>query len=252
MRERTPYKKRIQVAVNILSEVIKRGREITRSEAIELLRKTYEKQGLQPIRGKAFPPDIYDKELATIYVVGKYGLNLHEEYPDLFERIFYLEEAYERAIDYILKNDYEVARKILKENSITGVIDSNTIARMLRVPLTKFILGFLNEEEFAKILHKTREAVPEEESTVYKYVKFFIAFKLAEMIFKGEVKSKEYKEALKKALAIRIGFPKATPGDEYVKYIAESVFELKEEELENLLRKAEKPSKTPGEEKQYP
>lgn len=250
MKERTPYKRRIQVAVNILSELTKRSKEMTRSSAIELLRKTYEKQGLQPIRGKALPPDIYDKELATIYVVGKYGLNLHEEYPDLFERIFYLEEAYEKAIDYILKSDYETARKILKENSVSGVIDSNTIARMLRIPLTKLILGFLKEEEFAKILNKTMDAFPEEESTVHKYVKFFVAFKLAEMIYRGEVKSKEYKEALKKALAIRIGFPKATPSDDYVKSIAESVFELKEEDLENVLRKTEVSSKTSGEEKE--
>jgi hypothetical protein len=81
MREKYPYKRRIQVAVSILSELSKKAGELTRPQVVEILRRTYEKQGLQPIRGKALPQDIYDKELATVYVVGKHGLNLHEEYP---------------------------------------------------------------------------------------------------------------------------------------------------------------------------
>ncbi|MGB9828014.1 MAG: DUF2192 domain-containing protein, partial [Thermosphaera sp.] len=117
MRERSPYKRRIQVAVSILSELSKRTGELTRPYVVEFLRKTYERQGLQPIRGKALPQDIYDKEMATIYVVGKHGLNLHEEYPELFEKVFYLEESYEKAVENVLKGDFETARKILKEVS---------------------------------------------------------------------------------------------------------------------------------------
>uniref|UniRef100_A0A7C2FNB6 DUF2192 domain-containing protein n=1 Tax=Thermosphaera aggregans TaxID=54254 RepID=A0A7C2FNB6_9CREN len=249
MRERSPYKRRIQIAVSILSELTKKTGELSRPHVVEILRKTYEKQGLQPIRGKALPQDIYDKEMATIYVVGKHGLNLHEEYPELFEKIFYLEESYEKAVESVLKGDFETARNILKEVSSTGVIDSNTVARMLRIPLTKLVLGFSKEEEFANILRKTIEAFPEEEATVLKYVKFYVAFKLAEMIFRGEVKSREYKEALKKALAIRIGFPRATPSDDYVKAIAESVFELKEQDLKDVLKKPSEVGDTTSTEK---
>ncbi len=249
MRERSPYKRRIQVAVSILSELSKRTGELTRPYVVEFLRKTYERQGLQPIRGKALPQDIYDKEMATIYVVGKHGLNLHEEYPELFEKVFYLEESYEKAVENVLKGDFETARKILKEVSSTGVIDSNTVARMLRIPLTKLVLGFAKEEEFATILRKTMEAFPEEEATVLKYARFYVAFKLAEMIFRGEVKSREYKEALKKALAIRIGFSKATPSDDYVKAIAESVFELSDQDLKDILKKPSEAANTSDKEK---
>jgi len=249
MREKYPYKRRIQVAVSILSELSKKAGELTRPQVVEILRRTYEKQGLQPIRGKALPQDIYDKELATVYVVGKHGLNLHEEYPELFEKVFYLEESYEKAVESILNGDYQAARRILKEVSSSGVIDSNTVARMLRIPLTKLVLGFAREDEFANILRKTIEAFPEEEATVLKYVKFYVAFKLAEMIFRGEVKSREYKEALKKALAIRIGFPRATPSDDYVKAIAESVFELSDQDLKDILKKPGETARTTNTEK---
>lgn len=232
----SPYKKRLQVAVSILSDLTKNWAQLSREDVVRKLEETYKRHGIEPLRGRANPPDIYDKEMATLYVVGKYGLLLHQEYPEIFSRIFFKEEILESAIDSILSGNYEQARQTLKNISPTGVVDSNAIARMLRMPMTKLVLGFSSEDEFVKIIRKTAEAFPEESKTVENYVKFFVAFKTAEAISRGEVRNREYKEAYKKALAIRLGFPKAVPGDRYVADIATEVFGVDENTLSKILK----------------
>jgi hypothetical protein len=232
---KSPYRKRIQVAVKVLSELTKRLEEIDRPAAVEILRKTYTEYKLQPIRGIATPPDIFDKEMATLYVISKYGLKLNEEHPELHAKIFYLEETLESAINNILNGEFHEAREKIKSISPTGVIDSNTVARLLRIPLIKLILGFISEGDFQVILHKVREAIPEEEKTVTNYVKFYISLKLAEAIFRGEIKSREVKEAYKKAIAIRLGFPRATPSDNYVFEVARAVFNMSEKKMVSVL-----------------
>lgn len=233
--ERKPYKKRIQLAINLLGEIIRKGEMLDRGKVVEILRRTYEKHKLSPLKGKATPEDLYDKEMSSLYVVGKYGLGLHEEYPGLFNKIFYLENLYEEVVEKILSGDYESARNMLKGASPTGVIDSNTIARMLRVEFTKTILGFTDEDRFSKILKATINAFPEEEKTVKNYVRFYIAFRVAEGIYRGEVRNRTYKEAYKRALALRLGFPHATPSDEYIAVIAREVFNIPDKILEKTL-----------------
>lgn len=235
---KTPHKTRIQVAITVLSELVKSINEIDRSKAVELLRETYTSRKLQPIKGKTTPQDIYDKEMSTLYVIGKYGLKLDSEYPELFEKVFYTELELDAAVECIYNSKYDKAREILKNVSISGLIDSNTIARMLRIPLTKLIMGFMSEEEFKIILHKTLEAIPEEEKTIRNYARFFVGLKLAESIFKGEIRTREEKEALKKALAIRIGFAKSTPSDDYIREIGKSVFNIPEKILDKVLSNA--------------
>jgi hypothetical protein len=240
---KAPHRARVQAAVAILSELVKNIDEVDRAKAVELLKKVYQEKKISPIRGRAQPVDIFDKELATLYVVGKYGLKLDQESPELFEKVFYVEQTLEEALKDILESRLEEAREKIKRVSPTGTIDSNMVARLLRIPLTMLILGFMSEEEFRNILHSVKAAISEEERTVTNYARFFIGFKLAEAIYKGEVKSREEKEALKKALAIRIGFPKSTPSDDYVEAIATSVFNINRKILEKVLspRRSEQP-----------
>jgi hypothetical protein len=233
---RNPYKKRIQIAVTILSDILRRGDEISREKAVEILQKQYRKYGITPLKGKATPTDIYDKELASLYIVGKYGLGLHEEYPGLFKKIFYLEETYEEIIDKILSGEYESARNMLKGTSASGVIDGNSVARLLRIPFTKLVMGFISEEEFSKILHKAMEAFPEEQRTVENYVRFYVGYKVAEAIYRGEARNRAYKEALKRSIALRLGFPTSTPSDEYIAAIAREVFGVPDRILGKVLK----------------
>jgi len=231
-----PHKKRIRVAVELLSELSKQIDSITRSEAVNMLKKAYSTHKLQPIKGKATPADIFDKEMATLYVVGKYGLHLHLDSPELFGKVFYIEEELDGAINEVLSGNYEKASEKLKKMSPSGTIDGNAIARMLRIPLTKYILGFSSEEELREVLLKTLEAFPQEERTIKNYVRFFISLKLSEMIYKGEIRSREEKEAYKKALAIRIGFPKVAPSDDYIRAVAKSVFGISDTVLNRVLK----------------
>ncbi len=235
MPDKNPYRKRIQIIVDLLGEIIRKGNVTSREELRELIKETYEKHGIVPIKGKATPPDLYDKEIASLYVIAKYGLALDDEYPSLFDNLFRTEEKYEEAIKNILENNYEEARKNLIEASSQGQIDSNTVARMLRVAFTKLLFGFITEDEFAEILKKTAEAIPEEERTVRNFVRFYIAFKVAEMISRGEIRNKGFKEASKKAIGLRLGFPRIAPRDDYIEAIAKEVFMVPDKVLEKVL-----------------
>ena len=241
-RTRSPYKKRIQAAVEILGEALKNP-GITRDKLIGLMKRIYGRHRLSPLRGKAFPPDIYDKELATLYVIGRYGLGIDMDYPEQFKSLFYREIAYEEAVEAILGRRYEEARRILEEQSPGRVIDSNTLARMLRVPFTKLVLGFISEDEFREILRRTREAFPEEERTVRSYARFYIAYRIAEKIYRGEIRNKLSKEIAKQALAAQIGFDKTVPGDDYIGIIAREVFNVPEHVLEKILYTPQKTEK---------
>ncbi len=234
MKEKKPFRNRIKIIIDILSEVVK-NKNMEREQVVNFLKETYEKHKIQPIRGKAFPPDLYDKEMASLYVVGKYGLGLDIDYPDLFRKIFYKETLFDEAIDYLLNNEFDKARESLKKAVNVDEIDSNTIARMLRIMFTKVLLGFSDEDDFIKLLRKVTEAFPNEERTVKNYIRFYIAHKLAESIYKGEVRDRITKEVHKQAIAAKIGFPKVLPSDDYVYIIAREVYNIPDKILEKTL-----------------
>ncbi|UXD21736.1 hypothetical protein IPA_07390 [Ignicoccus pacificus DSM 13166] len=221
------HRKRISVAVDLVGEALEE--EWDRERLKKELSKRYEAEGLSPLRGLALPLDILDKELSTLYVVSKYGLGLEEEVDHLFD----YEKRLEKAAELLLKEGGK-ARNEVRE--LVGIIDSNTLSRIFRVVFTAVVLGFRPEEDLIKLLHKALEAFPEEERTVKKYSRFYIAFRVAEAIAKGEVTSKLDKEALKQSLALRIGLPKILPDDEYIYTIAKEVFGVDEGLLRKILK----------------
>ncbi|MEM0379901.1 MAG: DUF2192 domain-containing protein [Desulfurococcaceae archaeon] len=235
--EKNPYRYRIKITVDILNEVINLylTTEIKREDVVEIVKRIYEKYGLKPIKGKSTPMDIYDKELSSLYIIGKYGLGLDTEYPDLFNKVFSIEKKLEECINLLISNKYSEARELLKTINPLNIVDSNTLARMLRIPFIKLIFGFISENDFSNILMKTIEAFPEETRTIKSFVKFYIAFKISDMIYRGLIRDKSYKEAYKKALALRIGFSRTVPDDQYVYSIAREVFNIPEDVLNNIL-----------------
>ncbi|MEM3284890.1 MAG: DUF2192 domain-containing protein, partial [Fervidicoccaceae archaeon] len=92
------YRKKISVAIDILSEISEKM-IADRDKVIKLLKEKYEEYRISPFRGIAQPEDLYDKEMATLYVVGKYGMGLDEDYPEIFERVFEKEKKYEAFIN---------------------------------------------------------------------------------------------------------------------------------------------------------
>jgi len=230
---RKVMEKRIKVATEIASALF--SKNIVDREAVQkLLMEVYREHALQPMRGKAWPEDIWDKEIATIYLVAKHLLKMDEKNPEVFHKLFHLEEILEEASTIILDKEGEEARKWVLF-LLGGSINDNTLARLLRVISTGVILGFYEEGRLIELMKKIAEIFPEFERTLKKYAKYFIAMRTAQAIALGIVKDRITKEAIKQALTARIGLGPVTPDDKYIEYIARNIFELPKDKLESIL-----------------
>lgn len=243
------YKKKITLAIDLLGNIT--GIEnIDREKAVQALKEAYEKTRISPFRGAAFPEDIYDKELATLYIIGKYGMGIDADFPDIFEKVFGKEEKYEKVIETLLSDDPVEEKREKIEDLLGGQPDSNEMARILRMVFTKIVLGFDNEEKLVKTLHETIKVFPELENDAKKYARFYIGFRLAEMIAVGEIRNKMDKEARKQALNLKIGLGMVMPDDTYVYNIARNVFKVPKRKLLGILqpkrRRKSETSKGPG------
>ncbi len=239
-------KRRLGILFDVWEEVIgvwEREGGITRERVVEIMREYYEREGVSPIKGASNPPDLYDKELASLYVVGKHAWGLDASHPDLFDTVFGEEVKYEEAIKALLSDEPQRAR--LKVQAILGrPLDDNTIARMLRLKLTEAYFGFSHHDTFKTLLKRLVEAFPEHRKTASKYARFYIAFRIAEAIQKGEVRDRITKEAMKQALALEFSWlDKVLPDDAYIKKIAEEVFHIPRRILETILPGAKKREK---------
>ena len=232
---RNPHKKRIEVLINIWSLLTKLKNTINRIDVIKILKSNYEKFKLEPLRGLAKPDDIYEKELSSLYVVGKYGLGLYDEFKDLFERIFRNEILYDELIKRLREvNEPTKVREML--TSLLGEINEINLVKLLRLPFTSTVLGFSSEEDFINLINKIKAALPEFEETIKRYIRFYVAFRTAEAIAKGIIRDRIGKEAFKQALCLKLGFPKVIPNDHYVYSIAKDVFKIPERILTKILK----------------
>jgi len=230
--------RRLSVLMDLWNKIIDKwenGEKLSRKKVIELLKNAYGEEKLSPLRGASEPQDIYDKELASLYVVGKYGMGLEELYPSLFDEIFPNEIRYDKAINILLTEPPETARdKILA--LMGGRLDDNTVARIFRLKFTEIYFGFSDESGLARLLKTFVKAFPEKEKITVKYARFYIAFKVAAMIYRGEVRDRITKEALKQATALAFSeLQGAIPDDSYIEKIATGVFGVRRNFLRNLL-----------------
>ncbi len=234
MNHTNAHRDRVKAVLELLSKIVS-GEVKNRGDAVKALKEIYRRYAVQPIRGKAWPPDIWDKEMATVYAVAKYALLLHEENPDIFHIVFNVEEVLEEAAETIIRSENGDKLGRYVSFLLGGSLDSNTIARMLRVIATQVILGFRSEEDMEKLLRKLPQVLPETRETVRKYARYYIALRIAHAIAKGEIRDRISKEAFKQALAARIGLEKIMPDDEYVGFIAKNVFGVSKRKLEKIL-----------------
>ncbi|BES82036.1 DUF2192 domain-containing protein [Pyrodictium abyssi] len=232
-RARETQRQRIDAAMEALSKLL-RDEVSDRRKAVKLLEEVYKGKAIQPLRGKAWPEDIWDKEMATLYVIAKYALVLDEENPDFFHKLFNYEETLEETANIVRERPVEEARK-LALFMLGGNIDDNTVARLLRVITTAVVMGFKGENELIELLRKLGKVFPEQERTVRKYARYFIALRVAQAIAAGLIRSRIDKEAFKQALAAKIGLEKIMPDDEYIAFIASTVFEVPRKRLQRIL-----------------
>ncbi len=224
------HKRRIEAAISLWSEIL-RGRILTRKGAVECLKTLYYREKLEPIRGRT-KIEIFDKELATVYVVGKYGLGLGDEYEEVFAKIFTTEYKCEKV--YMMIKNGESARKALEE--VFGNYNENTIFRVLRLVLTAVLLDFAPEEELILLLKAFEKDFPEYKHKFEGFKKFFVAFKLAEEIAAGKIKSRIEKEALKHALCLKLGAIRAAPPDSLIREIATKILGAEEFKVNDVLK----------------
>lgn len=236
---RVDVKKRVNVLMDVWNKVIEMWEEtggaLSRGDVVKILRDTYERESLKPLKGASNPSDLYDKELTSLYVIGKYGMGLDEQYPELFDKVFNEEVKFESVIDIVLREPAD--RAIGKVKAILGDLSDNIIARILRLEMTKVFFGFSRRENFANLAKILLKAFPGKARTIENYMRFYIAFRVAEAIARGEVRDRINKEALKHALAIELGLSdkRRLPDDRYISQIAMEVFNIPGKNLEGVL-----------------
>ena len=230
--------RRLALLMDLWNDILEKwesGEKLTRERVVDMLREAYSKEKISPLRGASIPEDLYDKEMASLYVVGKYGMGLEEIYPKLFDEIFKNEIKYDRAINILLTEDPETARDKVSV-ILGGRLDDNTIARMFRLKFTEVYFGFSDEESLVNLLKAFAKAFPEKERIAAKYARFYIAFKVAASIYRGDVRDRITKEALKQASALSFSdFQGSIPDDSYIEKIAVGVFGVRRNYIRGIL-----------------
>lgn len=228
------YRRHVDACNEVLSLILA-GLISTRSEAVEKLIEAYKKRGIGPIRGWS-AKNLYDKEMAMAYVVGRHGLGLEFDDNPTLSQVFSAELRYE-----------EICREILEGAQPTNVIqkivsniDKSTIFRVLRLMLTTVVLGFESEERLLKLHKALSEEFKEYEKGFRSFMRFYIALRVSEKIAMKEVRSKTEKEALKLALCLRSGMERGAPSDELISLILREVFGVPKSVVDKVLRGAEK------------
>jgi hypothetical protein len=225
------HKKRIEVAVNVWGEILN-GSFSSREELVSYLEEVYRTNRLEPIRGKT-KINIWDKELATLYVVGKYGLALEEELYS-FQNLFDIEVKADRTISAVLEG--RDPRATLREHF--GSEDEDHVFRVLRLAMTSVVLGFMDEETFIKMLAEFEKAFPELRENFASFKRFYIAFRMAEMIASGKIRNRIEKEAYKHAMCVKLNADKSAPSDDFIRDIVVSTFRVPEHRANGVLRMA--------------
>ncbi|MEB3798466.1 MAG: DUF2192 domain-containing protein, partial [Caldisphaeraceae archaeon] len=87
--------KRKSVLMDLWSDIVSLWEntpcKVDRDSIVDMLKLKYKKENIEPIRGASEPRDLFDKELTSLYVLGKYGMGLEVQYPDLFDKVFKVE-----------------------------------------------------------------------------------------------------------------------------------------------------------------
>jgi len=229
-------RRRIKVLVDTWGEIMLRsGEGLSRGGIVEILRENYKRSGVEPLRGAANPSDIYEKDLITLYVIGVEGLGIESEIPKPVLEQFEPERKYLRALEIIFSQEQEGLREKLVE-LFGHSLDSSTISKIFRAELIRYYYGFKQRDDMPKIISILSRKFPEEEKTFKRLTKFYIAIKVAEAIIRGDVRDWATKEALKQAIAVELGSPKALPDDGYISKIMQTVFGVKPSKYGKILR----------------
>ncbi|MEM1526184.1 MAG: DUF2192 domain-containing protein [Ignisphaera sp.] len=218
-------RKRVIALVNAWSRIVKEN--ITSREQVkEVLQRCYEELDVEPIRGSSSSPDLYDKDIVSLYIVGKWGLGIDKDLSrEIFKNIFNLEIVIEKIVDKIQKSSsYE---ELCKEDSkLCESLDDKLVARILRYMFTLYYFGFIDRTIFAQFMRKAYLVLKPMEDTIKRFAKFVIAYEVGKKMVENEIKSKIELNMEKNAVALDLGIPNALPSIGYILEVTKHFFEI--------------------------
>ncbi|ADY01105.1 MAG: DUF2192 domain-containing protein [Vulcanisaeta sp.] len=234
------YKSRIEAATEIWSKIM-RNEVSTRNQLEELVYIVYKQKGIEPFRGLS-KVRIYDKEIATIYIVGKYGLGIMDgELANALKGIFNVEIVCDDIYNFLkgrsfqLSNDNEIEQlKKMLDNEVLGPKIEERGFRLMRYIFTGTIMRFFPEDDLIGTYKALSTAFPDLATTFIRYIKFYVAFRVAEDIALGNIKKVEEKKIMKYAHCLRLNLTKCAPHDKLIREIALRVYRVPRKVLDRL------------------
>ncbi|MCU7786726.1 DUF2192 domain-containing protein [Pyrobaculum sp. 3827-6] len=232
------HKDRIEAALVLLERVLN-GLVTSRSALVAELQEVYREKGVEPLRGLS-KEGIYDKEIATVYLVGIYGAGVLAagDYDD----IFYIENRAVEAVE-IIRNVGEVLPAELKEalarktEEVKGKSAEDRVFRVLRLVFTGVVLGYYPEILLTKALKIYETAYPQLSERLVNYAAFYSAYKIAEDIALGRIRSAENLKIMKYTYCLRMGFQKCKPSDRLIAEVAHHIYKVDNSLLSKLFAK---------------
>ncbi len=222
------YKPKVKTLTDLWGIIMQDPGSYDRQRVKTLLEDQYKQNSILPFRGFN-ANDVYEKELSSLYVIGKYGLGLDQELGEIFSKIFYVEENYEKIESVIRRGTPEEAFTIAERSK-------DSLARSLRLLFTMVIFSLAKEEELISDLRNLFNSETDEiKHTAKSFARFYTAFRLAESIAEGDIRNKFSFIATKKAIAIKIGIDYPLPREDYVALISSNVFGVKDKVIAKIL-----------------
>ncbi len=232
------YKERIQVAVDLWDRIL-RGQIKTRAQLEEQLYVEYKRRGIEPFRGFS-KVRIYDKEIATVFVVGKYGLGLDNDLVESTKHIFTVEYRCDKAYAILKERGFNVdedvktvVRELLDRGEL-GVDLEDRAFRFMRYVFTGTILQLFPEEDFVLSYRAAQGIFPELRDILIRYIKFYVAFKIAEGIVLGKITSPAERKIYKYAYCVKLNVPRCAPSDKLIREVTLRVYKAPRNTINRL------------------
>lgn len=245
------YKSRIEAATEIWSKIM-RNEVSSRNQLEELLYIVYKQKGIEPFRGLS-KVRIYDKEIATVYVVGKYGLGIVDgDLANALKNIFNVEILCDEIYNFLKSRNFQLSNDD-DVNKLRSMVDSDVLGkktdergfRFLRYVFTGAIMRFFPEEDFVGSYKALAAAFPDLANAFLRYVRFYVAFKVAEDIALGRIRSVEEKKIMKYTHCLNLSLIKCAPHDRLIREVASRVYKVPKRVLDRLFPNESKSSFIP-------
>ncbi|MEL9991437.1 MAG: DUF2192 domain-containing protein [Thermoproteus sp.] len=230
------HRDRVEASLEVLEKALK-GEITTRLGLVEALREAYRKRGVEPLRGFSTEA-IFDKELATVHVVGVYGAGVIS--PGDLDGIFYIENKAHAVLD-IVRGITEVVTDEVKAKIKNIVVDikgkdlEDKVFRFLRYVFTGTVLGVFAEPLFVKSVRTAEAAYPDMGEKFVRYMAFYTAYKIAELIAMDAIRGPNDLKIYKYSYCLQLGFQKCKPSDKLIKEVAVNIYKVDKAKVNRLL-----------------